>query len=59
MSLHIGEVTSTVNVEGVPPAGGAAAAKAPPPWELIEKHRAMSEVVRDDARRTAAEGFDG
>lgn len=59
MSLHIGAVTSTVNVEGVPPAGGASGAKASPPWELLERHRSMGEVVREDARRTSEEGFDG
>lgn len=59
MGLHIGEVTSTVNVQGVPATGGAAGAQASPPWDRLEKHRALTETLREDARRTAEEGFDG
>ena len=60
MSLHIAEVTSAVNVEGVPAAGGAGAGtRTVPPWELRERHRRLTEEVRDESRRTASEGFDG
>ena len=60
MSLHIGEVTSAVSVEGVPAASAASARAGPaPPWELRERHRLLSEELRDEAQRTAGEGFDG
>jgi hypothetical protein len=60
MSLHIGEVTSAVSVEGVPAASAASAGAGPvPPWELRERHRRLSEELRDEAQRTAGEGFDG
>jgi hypothetical protein len=59
MALHIGEVTSTVNVEGVPGTAGAPDPKASPPWERLEKHRSLTEAVREETRRTAEEGFDG
>ena len=61
MSLHIGEMTSQVSVEGVPPVAGAPAGegKAPPPWEQLDRHRRLTEVQHDAERRTAGEGFDG
>jgi hypothetical protein len=60
MSLHIGEVTSAVSVEGVPAATADPAGAGPvPPWELRELHRRLSEDLCDEAQRTAGEGFDG
>ncbi len=61
MSLHIGEITSQVTVEGTPggqnPAAGGG--DKPQPWDLLESHRRLTERDHDDRRRTAGEGFDG
>jgi hypothetical protein len=62
MSLHVGEVTSQVEVNGTPGAGGAPAAPGspgPPVWEQRERHRELAEDERESRRRTAGEGFDG
>jgi hypothetical protein len=62
MSLHVGEVTSQVEVQGTPGAGGSTAASGspnPPVWEQRERHRELAEDERESRRRTAGEGFDG
>lgn len=62
MSLHVGEVTSQVEVHGTPGAGGVPAAPgsaSPPIWEQRERHRQLAEDERESGRRTAGEGFDG
>ena len=59
MSLHIGEVTSQVEVHGTPGAGGSTAASgspSPPVWELRERHRELAEDERESRRRTAGRG---
>ena len=62
MSLHVGEVTSEVEVHGTPGAGGAPTASgsaSPPIWEQRERHRELAEDECESRRRTAGEGFDG
>jgi hypothetical protein len=63
MSLHIGELTSQVNVSGTPPASGSAesdeAARPMQPWDRLEQHLALAHEERSIERRTAGEGFDG
>jgi hypothetical protein len=62
MSLHVGEVTSQVEVHGAPGAGGipaAADSPGPPVWEQRERHCELAEHERESCRRTAGEGFDG
>lgn len=62
MSLHVGEVTSQVEMHGSPDAGGIpSAADSPrqPSWEQRERHRELAEDERESCRRTAGEGFDG
>jgi len=62
MSLHVGEVTSQVEVHGTPGAAGLDAAPDPiraPVWEQRERHRELAEAERESGRRTAGEGFDG
>ncbi|KRF46284.1 hypothetical protein [Terrabacter sp. Soil810] len=62
MSLHIGDITSEVRVEGPVPTGGppAGGAQQPAqPWDLIERHRLLDEEMSNLRRRTDSEGFDG
>jgi hypothetical protein len=62
MSLHVGEVTSQVEVHGTPGAGGIPAgpgSPSPPIWEQQERHRELAEDEHESRRRTAGEGFDG
>jgi hypothetical protein len=59
MSLHVGEVTSTVEMSGVPAAGDRPATAEPPIWDQRERHRRLVELDRDEHCRTAGEGFDG
>ena len=59
MSLHIGEVTSTVELAGVPVAGDRPVTTQPPIWDQRERHRRLAELDRDAHHRTAGEGFDG
>jgi hypothetical protein len=62
MSLHVGEVTSQVEVHGTPGASGTAAASdsaSPPIWEQRERHRELAEDERESCRRITGEGFDG
>ena len=60
MTLHVGELTSQVDVQGVagataPPGGD----KKPSPWEERERHRRLAEEERERRARVAGEGFDG
>jgi hypothetical protein len=59
MSLHIGEVTSQVDVQGVgaPAAQGGGGAKAPI-WLERERHRRLVEDEAERRARVAGEGFD-
>ncbi|HEU5387296.1 MAG TPA: hypothetical protein VFV73_15460 [Streptosporangiaceae bacterium] len=62
MSLHVGEVTSQVEVHGAPGAAGttgASGSASPSAWEQRERHRELAEAEREACRRTAEEGFDG
>ncbi len=62
MSLHVGEVTSQVEVQGTAGAGGVPAASgspSPPIWEQRDHHRELTEDEHESRRRTAGEGFDG
>jgi hypothetical protein len=62
MSLHVGEVTSQVDVHGTPGAGGTPAGpggSAPPIWEQRDRHRQLAEDEQESCWRTAGEGFDG
>jgi hypothetical protein len=62
MSVHIGDINSQVTVAGAP---GTAPVSAPggdqrqQPWDLLERHRRLTEKDKDDRRRTAGDGFDG
>ena len=62
MSVHVGEVTSQVEVHGSPGADGTAAGPGgprPPVWEERERHRELTEDEHESRCRTAGEGFDG
>jgi len=61
MSLHIKDVTSQVEVTGVPSAGPGPAGKPrnPPSWEEQERFRQLAEKDRAARRRVCGEGFDG
>ncbi len=62
MSVHIGDVTSQVTIEG-PAANGAPGAgdrpEAVQAWDLRIRHRRLCEQERDLLRRTSLDGFDG
>jgi hypothetical protein len=59
MSLHVGEVSSTVEVA---PAGVAAPGQAEKPlaptWPELERHRAMAAAEAESRARTEGGGFD-
>jgi hypothetical protein len=62
MSLHIGDLTSQVTVEGSPPTLTPPASEAAQPtqsWDKVELHRRLTHEVRELRRRTSGEGFDG
>ena len=61
MSLHVGEVTSQVEVHGTRRRGitAASGSASPPVWEQRQRHRELAEDERESCRRTAGEGFDG
>jgi hypothetical protein len=62
VSLHIGDISSEVRVEGPVPTGGPAASATKDvvqPWDLRERHRRLTEDDRELRRRTDSEGFDG
>jgi hypothetical protein len=62
MSVHVGEVSSTVEVA---PAGAAAAGSAgpadkplTPTWQELERHRATAAAEAESRARTEGGGFD-
>jgi hypothetical protein len=59
MSVHVGELTSDVEVQPAPGGDTPAAAAQPPPdrWDQDEQYRAVSERVLRDLERVAAEGY--
>ena len=61
MSVHIGDINSQVTVAGAPgtPPAAESGSGDKQPWDLLERHRRLSEKDQDDRRRTAGEGFDG
>lgn len=62
MSIHIGEVTSEVEVRGSAAAGGGGASPAPslqPGWDEQARHRRVLVEERRERCRTDGAGFDG
>jgi hypothetical protein len=62
MSIHIGDISSEVMVEGPPPTAGTAAGagrEVQQPWDLRERHHRLTAEDHELQRRTAGEGFDG
>jgi hypothetical protein len=59
MSVHVGEVSSTVEMA---PAGAPAASPAAKPlaptWPELERHRAMAAAEAESRARTEGGGFD-
>ena len=62
MSVHVGEVSSTVDVApaGAPAAWpvGLAAKPLAPTWPELERHRAMAAAEAESLARTEGGGFD-
>jgi hypothetical protein len=62
MSVHVGEVSSTVEMAPAGPASGGA--KGPgdsplsPTWKDLERYRAMCAAEAESQARTAGAGFD-
>ena len=62
MSIHVGEVSSTVEV--APPAAPAAAPGGPaerplaPAWQELDRHRALCTAVAESRARTEGAGYD-
>jgi hypothetical protein len=64
MAVHVGELTSEVQVAGVaggPPGPDRGAGPQPlqPSWAERERHQRLAEDQRRDRARVAEEGFDG
>ena len=63
MTTHVGEIASTVELQGVGvPAGsggGSSAAARSPGWDERQRHRDLVEQERRAAERTCGDGFDG
>ncbi|WP_138760652.1 hypothetical protein [Modestobacter altitudinis] len=60
MTVHVGEVSSEVDVQGMGSPGTAAAqAPRPKPWDEQQRHRELAEEHLHDRARTAGGGFDG
>jgi hypothetical protein len=59
MSIHVGEVSSTVEVAppDMPP-GSPAERPLTPTWRDLERHRIMCEIEADSRARTEGAGFD-
>jgi hypothetical protein len=60
MTVHVGEVSTQVEVQGVggPPAAPAAPSR-PPGWDERQRHRDLAEEQARSLARTAGGGFDG
>jgi hypothetical protein len=65
MSVHVGEVSSTVEVasaSGTPAASaspaGPAAKPLAPTWQELERHRAITLAEAESRARTEGGGFD-
>jgi hypothetical protein len=60
MTVHVGELATQVEVQGVapPPAPGAAAAR-PKAWDEWQRHRELAEELAAVRARTSGGGFDG
>ena len=60
MSVHVGEIASQVEVQGVapPPEPGGAAAR-PKAWDERQRHRELCDELAALRARTAGGGFDG
>ena len=62
MSVHVGEVSSTVDVApaGAPAASAAGQASKPlaPTWPELERHRAIAAAEAESRARTEGGGFD-
>jgi hypothetical protein len=62
MNVHVGEVSSTVEVApaGAPPASPAGQAGQPlaPTWPELERHRAIAAAEAESRARTEGGGFD-
>jgi hypothetical protein len=62
MSIHVGEVSSTIEVaqpdatSGGP--GGQAERPLAPTWRDLERHRTMCEIEAESRARTEGAGFD-
>jgi hypothetical protein len=59
MSLHIGEVDTSVEVQGVAGGTGTPAAVPPPtPWEEHDRYRRLAEDEQRRRERLSGEVFD-
>ena len=60
MTVHVGELATQVEVQGVvpPPEPGAAAAR-PKVWDERQRHRELTDELAAQRARTAGGGFDG
>jgi hypothetical protein len=60
MTVHVGELTSQVELTGVPAAtpGPAAAPAKPPGWQEAQRFAELAEDRERDRARTAGGGFD-
>ena len=65
MSVHVGEVSSTVEVAPAPGApvagagpGGRGAKPLAPTWQELERHRAITLAEAESRARTEGGGFD-
>jgi hypothetical protein len=64
MSVHVGEVSSTVEVAPAPGAPAAAGPAVPgakplaPTWQELERHRAITLAEAESRARTEGGGFD-
>jgi hypothetical protein len=59
MSVHVGEIDSRVDVQGIPVATPGDGAVKPSRWEERDRLRRAAEADRRRCERTAGEGFDG
>ncbi|WP_136697171.1 hypothetical protein [Geodermatophilus dictyosporus] len=60
MTVHVAEVSSEVDVQGMATTGGRPAQPArPQPWDERQRFRDLAEDDLRDRARTAGGGFDG